>query len=119
MAVTTYRDLVLTFLVKLVLEVFGGGGAIWGFSEACGLRTTHTIWFWRPVALTVAFLFAVRWILQIIQQTTMVMEETKTKRSTTMSTETTTTELSRSSNNYQDVVFARQGEDTSFLKSTE
>ena len=39
------------FSAKLVLEVCGGGGAIWGFSEAIGLRTTSNVWFWRPVAL--------------------------------------------------------------------
>jgi hypothetical protein len=90
MAITSYGDIFLTFLVKLVLEVFGGGGAIWGFSEACGLRNANTIWFWRPVALTVAFLFSIRWILQIQQ----AIEE---KRRFIM----VTTELSNSK--YQDV----------------
>lgn len=53
------------FSAKLVLEVFGGAGAIWGFSEAIGLRVSSTIWFWRPCALTVGAIFFVRWISQI------------------------------------------------------
>ena len=53
------------FSAKLVLEVFGGGGAIWGFSEVLTLRTPHTVWFWRPCAATIGAVFFVRWILQI------------------------------------------------------
>ncbi|KAL7532542.1 hypothetical protein ACHAXR_004693 [Thalassiosira sp. AJA248-18] len=53
------------FSAKLVLEVFGGAGAIWGFSEAVGLRVSSTIWFWRPCALTVGAIFFGRWLLQI------------------------------------------------------
>jgi len=53
------------FLPKFVLEVMGGTGAIWGFSEAIGWRNIETIWFWRPVALAVGFLFFVRWTFQI------------------------------------------------------
>jgi hypothetical protein len=54
------------FSAKLVLEVFGGGGAIWGFSEAVGLRTDKTVWFWRPCALVIGALFFCRWQLQIV-----------------------------------------------------
>lgn len=53
------------FSAKLVLEVFGGAGAIWGFSEAVGLRVPHTVWFWRPAALTIGAIFFVRWLLQM------------------------------------------------------
>merc|ERR1719273_261189 len=53
------------FSARLVLEVFGGAGAIWGFSEALTLRTPQTVWFWRPAALSVGGIFFVRWILQI------------------------------------------------------
>mmetsp|Transcript_12948 Transcript_12948/g.16916 ORF Transcript_12948/g.16916 Transcript_12948/m.16916 type:complete len:113 (-) Transcript_12948:196-534(-) len=53
------------FLPRLVLEVFGGGGAIWGFSEAIGFRTPETVYFWRPAALTVGAIFFVRWLNQI------------------------------------------------------
>mmetsp|Transcript_5938 Transcript_5938/g.11221 ORF Transcript_5938/g.11221 Transcript_5938/m.11221 type:complete len:109 (+) Transcript_5938:113-439(+) len=63
------RSLILqcvqTFSAKLVLEVFGGGGAIWGFSEAIGLRDSSTVWFWRPFALVVATIFFARWIKQL------------------------------------------------------
>eukprot|EP00980_Cylindrotheca_fusiformis_P003834 scaffold858_cov123-Cylindrotheca_fusiformis.AAC.10 len=53
------------FLPKLVLEVLGGAGAIWGFSEAVGLRNESNIWFWRPVALSVGSLFLARWLKQV------------------------------------------------------
>lgn len=53
------------FSAKLVLEVFGGAGAIWGCSEALGLRNTTTEWFWRPCALSFGAIFFVRWLLQI------------------------------------------------------
>uniref|UniRef100_A0A7S3QK21 Uncharacterized protein n=1 Tax=Chaetoceros debilis TaxID=122233 RepID=A0A7S3QK21_9STRA len=53
------------FSARLVLEVFGGAGAIWGFSEAIGLRTPHTIYIWRPTALTFGVIFFVRWCMQI------------------------------------------------------
>jgi hypothetical protein len=61
------RKLIRTFQIfgaKLVLEVFGGAGAIWGFSEAVGLRVPATIWFWRPCALTFGAIFFVRWLYQ-------------------------------------------------------
>lgn len=57
--------LVQIFSAKLVLEVFGGAGAIWGFSEAVTLRTPDTIWFWRPCALIFGVIFFVRWMMQI------------------------------------------------------
>ena len=53
------------FGAKLVLEVFGGAGAIWGFSEAIGLRVPSTVWFWRPCALTFGAIFLVRWLGQV------------------------------------------------------
>jgi hypothetical protein len=65
----TYLGLVQEFGAKLVLEVFGGGGAIWGFSEVCGLRTNQaeSIRFWRSVAISVAVVFGARWIRQLQQ----------------------------------------------------
>jgi hypothetical protein len=57
---------VCTYATKFILEVFGGGGAMWGFSEACGLRTpANSVWFWRPIALSVSFLFGLRWLYQL------------------------------------------------------
>ena len=40
-------------------------GAIWGFSEAIGLRTASNVWFWRPCALTIGAIFFARWLSQI------------------------------------------------------
>ena len=59
------KDVLRIFSAKLVLEVFGGAGAIWGFSEAVTLRTPHTVWFWRPTALVVGVIFFARWMLQM------------------------------------------------------
>ncbi len=59
------KDVLRIFSAKLVLEVFGGAGAIWGFSEAVTLRNPHTVWFWRPAALLVGVIFFARWMLQI------------------------------------------------------
>jgi len=53
------------FSAKLVLEVFGGGGAIWGFSEVLTLRNPETQEFWRHNAQIAAFIFFVRFSLQI------------------------------------------------------
>lgn len=55
-----------TYAAKFILEVFGGTGAIWGFSEAVGLRTQqNSVTTWRPVALAVGFLFFLRWLYQV------------------------------------------------------
>mmetsp|Transcript_36800 Transcript_36800/g.85958 ORF Transcript_36800/g.85958 Transcript_36800/m.85958 type:complete len:592 (-) Transcript_36800:119-1894(-) len=62
---STWCRLFQIFTAKLVLEVFGGGGAIWGFSEVLTLRTPATVWFWRPCAATVGAIFFARFILQI------------------------------------------------------
>lgn len=53
------------FSAKLVLEVFGGAGAIWGFSEALTLRNPDTVFYWRPIALFIGFVFFCRWLCQI------------------------------------------------------
>merc|ERR1712087_566205 len=34
-----FLECIVEFVPKLVLEVFGAGGAIWGFAEILGLRT--------------------------------------------------------------------------------
>lgn len=57
--------LVQIFTAKLVLEVFGGAGAVWGFSEVVGLRSASTVWFWKPSALAVGAIFFMRWLSQI------------------------------------------------------
>jgi hypothetical protein len=53
------------FSVKLVLEVFGGAGAIWGFSEVATLRNPATQEMWRFNALTVGFILLIRYFLQM------------------------------------------------------
>ena len=60
--------LLTEFVPKLILEVFGGAGAIWGFSEACGLRRPDTIWFWRPASLCIGFLFFLHWFHQGLEK---------------------------------------------------
>ena len=58
---------ILECLVKLVLEVFGAGGAVWGFSELVYLRTKENSHIWQPVAIGVGVLFFMRWALYIVQ----------------------------------------------------
>jgi len=53
------------FSARLVLDVFGGGGAIWGFSEAMRFRTEETQEFWRMASIFSAFIFAIRYMLQM------------------------------------------------------
>jgi hypothetical protein len=53
------------FTANLILQVFGGAGAIWGFSEVVGLRTPETVWFWRPVAQIVGAVFFARWVVEL------------------------------------------------------
>mmetsp|Transcript_30213 Transcript_30213/g.46263 ORF Transcript_30213/g.46263 Transcript_30213/m.46263 type:complete len:257 (-) Transcript_30213:55-825(-) len=55
---------IATFVPKLVLEVFGAGGAIWGFSEVATVRYSETIPFWRTWALIVATVFLFRYMCQ-------------------------------------------------------
>lgn len=60
------KRLVQVFAAKLVLEVFGGGGAIWGFSEVLTFRNHNTQEEWRVISATVGAIFGVRWLLQIV-----------------------------------------------------
>ena len=48
-------------LVKLVLEVFGASGAVWGFAEVLTMRNSETIEFWRWVCVAVAIVFFIRY----------------------------------------------------------
>ncbi len=58
-------NLLHIFGANLILQVFGGAGAVWGFSEVIGLRTPETVWLWRPVAQFVGAVFFARWILEL------------------------------------------------------
>lgn len=53
------------FSSKLVLEVLGAAGAIWGPSDALTLRTPDNGKQWRIASVVVLFLFGIRWVLQI------------------------------------------------------
>lgn len=43
----------VALLLRLVLEVIGGAGAVWGGSEVFYLRTEHNIEFWRTASILV------------------------------------------------------------------
>ena len=62
------RPLVQVYLAKFVLEVLGGGGAIWGPAETFSFRTNDTTEFWQSIARLVSVLFAIRWVLQLGQE---------------------------------------------------
>lgn len=64
-----WHVLLRAFSVRLVLEVFGGAGAVWGFSEACGLRRDNRDPFWRAAALSVGAVFFARWLFQLADAT--------------------------------------------------
>ena len=64
LVVTNWIQLLQIFGRKLILEVFGSAGAVWGFSEAIGIRTADTNVYWRPTALLVGVVFWARWITQ-------------------------------------------------------
>ena len=55
------------FIVKLILEVFGAVGAVWGFTEIVRLRVPDTNRIWRPISLAVGAIFLLRWILHMIE----------------------------------------------------
>ena len=44
-------------VIKLILEVFGAAGAVWGISEIFGFRTNETLDTWRPFAMVVGMIF--------------------------------------------------------------
>ena len=55
-------------IVMLILEVFGAVGAIWGCSEVMTLRNPdNSVRIWRPILLSVGFVFLIRWIMHIKQ----------------------------------------------------
>jgi len=79
--ISSWSKLFKMFSAKLVLEVFGGGGAIWGFSEVLTLRNAHTVWFWRPCAASFGAIFFCRWVLQMKDYMEQIeKEESKNKQ---------------------------------------
>jgi hypothetical protein len=73
--VISYAALLPEFSCKLILEVWGSGGAIWGFSEAIGLRTPLTIYLWRPTAILVSMVFFIRWLLQLCNRASEIRKD--------------------------------------------
>ena len=57
--------LLQTFAVKFVLEVLGAAGAIWGSSEAIGLRTETNRPVFHLLACVVGVVFLARWLIQL------------------------------------------------------
>ena len=57
------------FVIKVILEVLGAVGAIWGFSQLVFLRTEKSIEFWRVVAISTMIGFAARWFIIMMQFT--------------------------------------------------
>jgi len=53
------------FSARLILEVFGSAGAVWGFLDVCKLRNHATNELWRQYAVTVGVIFFIRYCLQI------------------------------------------------------
>ena len=72
------RDLWQVFLPKFVLEVLGGGGAIWGPAEILTLRNEDTLEFWQHTARFASSLFAVRLILELLTHYNLLGKEEKT-----------------------------------------
>ncbi|KAL7527773.1 hypothetical protein ACHAXR_004365 [Thalassiosira sp. AJA248-18] len=66
-------------VVKLILEVFGAVGAVWGFSEIVTLRNPETNRIWRPIALAIGVIFFGRWILHLINFTKSERESVPAK----------------------------------------
>lgn len=58
-----YNNILIFYVgfVKLILEVFGASGAVWGFAEVLTLRNSDTVEEWRYVCIVVAILFFVRY----------------------------------------------------------
>lgn len=54
------------YVIKVIIEIFGAGGAIWGFSQIVFLRTENTIEFSRVVAIGTMIGFATRWFMIIV-----------------------------------------------------
>jgi len=69
--------LIQVFMAKIVLEVFGAAGAIWGFSEALTLRVAETNEFYRRMAIVVGIIFLIRYLLQISDFVRQIMKEKK------------------------------------------
>lgn len=69
------------FSARMVSDVFGSGGAIWSFSQAAGVRNPdNSLDFWKPISLSVGFIFLFRWIYQIVCFVQQSKEQTEEKQ---------------------------------------
>jgi len=50
---------------KFILQVLGGGGAVWGSSEVLTLRNAATTSEWRIASIVVGCIFLIRWMFQM------------------------------------------------------
>eukprot|EP01050_Picozoa_sp_SAG11_P007946 SAG11_NODE_679_length_7786_cov_6.173670_8_plen_198_part_00 len=64
---TDHTHFIFECLVKLNLEVFGAGGAVWGFSDCTNLRNKGNNEIWRWVALGTGVVFLLRWLWYIFE----------------------------------------------------
>jgi len=63
---SSHRAFFVLFAVRFVLEVLGSGGAVWGCTEAIGIRTTDNHEWWRYCAQAATIVFFVRWMHQML-----------------------------------------------------
>lgn len=63
---TSKINFVYITFVKLILEVFGASGAIWGTAEILTLRNPNTMEIWRYISSIIGIIFFIRFLL--IQQ---------------------------------------------------
>ena len=55
-------------IIKLILEVFGAGGAIWGFTEYANIRTQENKHICQIITISVLIIFFIRWCILIINK---------------------------------------------------
>lgn len=67
-------------IAKLILEVFGAAGAIWGFSQIIMLRTEDTINFWRAASIATMIIFTLRWLVLLKEFVSLEREAYKDAR---------------------------------------
>jgi membrane associated rhomboid family serine protease len=59
---TSYINFFWVAFVKLILEVFGASGAIWGTSEVLTLRNPDTQEIWRYISSIIGIIFFIRFL---------------------------------------------------------
>jgi len=62
-----YLLFIIDSFIKLVLQVFGASGAIWGTSEVLLLRKNETQELWRDISRYIGIIFFIRFIIEQIK----------------------------------------------------